>query len=124
VVETGVLCAQYSLDGKASLTEWVALGHTRSARHGWVTTVHLHPHTGTRLNYNAKPSGRLTLLKQNNAVCFEEFVHGVCRLPECCMCWGYPQMLVGQHQIISVAIIFLGTKITMERVWASWSSYV
>ncbi|BDA48980.1 probable ribosomal large subunit pseudouridine synthase D [Coccomyxa sp. Obi] len=39
---------EYPLDGKASLTEWVALGHTRSAKHGWITTVHLHPHTGRR----------------------------------------------------------------------------
>ncbi len=47
-----VHAAQYPLDGKASLTEWVALGHTRSAKHGWITTVHLHPHTGARLIIN------------------------------------------------------------------------
>jgi hypothetical protein len=36
----------FPLDGKPSLTEWRALGHTRSLHHGWVTTVHLHPCTG------------------------------------------------------------------------------
>ena len=38
------------LDGKPSLTRWRAAGHTRSAQHQWVTTVHLHPHTGNRVS--------------------------------------------------------------------------
>ena len=37
---------QFPLDGKPCLTEYEALGHTRSARHNWVTTVRLRPHTG------------------------------------------------------------------------------
>ena len=34
------------LDGRGCLTHWVAEGATRSARHRWVTTVNLSPHTG------------------------------------------------------------------------------
>ena len=37
---------QFPLDGKPCLTEYEALSHTRSARHNWVTTVRLRPHTG------------------------------------------------------------------------------
>ena len=37
---------QYPLEGKPCLTMYQILGHTRSARHNWVTTVKLHPHTG------------------------------------------------------------------------------
>lgn len=37
---------QYPLEGKPCLTMYQVLGHTRSARHNWVTTVKLHPHTG------------------------------------------------------------------------------
>ncbi len=37
---------RFPLDGKPCLTEYQALGHTRSAQHNWVTTVMLHPHTG------------------------------------------------------------------------------
>lgn len=37
---------QYPLEGKPCLTMYQVLGHTRSARHNWVTTVKLSPHTG------------------------------------------------------------------------------
>ncbi|KAK9826166.1 hypothetical protein WJX81_002565 [Elliptochloris bilobata] len=36
------------LDGRPCLTHWAAEGATRSARHRWVTTVSLAPHTGRR----------------------------------------------------------------------------
>jgi len=38
---------QFPLDGKPCLTQYEVLGHTRSARHNWITTVKLRPHTGT-----------------------------------------------------------------------------
>ena len=34
------------LDGRPCLTHWAAEEATRSARHRWVTTVRLSPHTG------------------------------------------------------------------------------
>ena len=34
------------LDGRPCLTHWAAEEATRSARHRWVTTVRLAPHTG------------------------------------------------------------------------------
>ncbi len=37
---------QFPLEGKPCLTMYQVLGHTRSARHNWVTTVKLSPHTG------------------------------------------------------------------------------
>lgn len=38
------------LDGRGCLTHWVVERATRSARHRWVTTVSLSPHTGVHLS--------------------------------------------------------------------------
>ena len=62
---------QYPLEGKPCLTIYQVLGHTRSARHNWVTTVKLHPHTGEHpdLEHTAadlssayKPSGTPSMI--------------------------------------------------------------
>ena len=50
------------LDRRPSLTRWRVLGHTRSAEHNWVTTVHLHPHTGARAEAFLIPSYRGSIL--------------------------------------------------------------